>query len=669
MEKETNVIDLRRFWRAVKQLKWLYLAMILAMGSAAVLYVVRSLPKIPIEGEILIGEESFESASGTSALGGKGAGGMGQLMKTFSVGGFSGAAVDNELLVIASHDNMLRTVRAMGLNRTYIGKTAEGEKEMLYRNSPITVAAPEEYFDTLSKADIKATKGFFKKTIASAENVTLPTLLKTPYGNLQIMRTEQFASSPFRTVTVGVCGNNQAAMGLGSQVDIGIATKLSDVIHVKLDYPNAELGKKIVNSIMGQYNAKRLERLHATAESTVKYYDDRIAETLGRLEEAEQKVVQYRKDKEAIAPAEEITYLSGVSQTELMAAIQAQNELNYYNKVKSILKDNLNGTQIIPQVEALGDANIASYNELVIEKRNLEKSAMPGNPTLMKLNERIAMLRDVILENAEKSAIKAQKDINFQRGIAGSAKSRLTKFPAMELDLTVLARNQEFQSSLYQFLLQSRENALLKLSMETEAGFIFQPAYVQKPGLPVKKIILFLGAIIFAIFGVTFLALILMRFSQKVKSPMDVAFLGFDQRTLNLSQDKNSIPIMRTMLMSSPERKIILCASLSEKCTAIESLIESFQDANIPVSILSAKTNSSILSPDFSMEIKEKLESSDYIFIKVPEPERIFELENVIDSDNSSLLLIISEHIKRKSLKNILKRQSSNKIFAFITKD
>lgn len=126
---------------------------------------------------------------------------------------------------------------------------------------------------------------------------------------------------------------------------------------------------------------------------------------------------------------------------------------------------------------------------------------------------------------------------------------------------------------------------------------------------------------------------------------------------------------MRTMLMSSPERKIILCASLSEKCTAIESLIESFQDANIPVSILSAKTNSSILSPDFSMEIKEKLESSDYIFIKVPEPERIFELENVIDSDNSSLLLIISEHIKRKSLKNILKRQSSNKIFAFITKD
>ena len=220
MEKE-NIIDLRRFSRSVKRLWWLYLVSSLCMLCGAFWVVSRMLPKVPIGGEMLVGEDSLsDGGAGLLSSAGKGAGGIGQIMKTFSVGGFGASAVDNEVLVLGSHDVLVRTVKKLSLNRSYVGKTEDGEKAQLWGDSPVVVEASAEYFDTLSvsynvnvkllpggKADIKATKGLFKRVIAEAEGVTLPTNLKTPYGNIQILRGETFDSSPYREMSINVFGS------------------------------------------------------------------------------------------------------------------------------------------------------------------------------------------------------------------------------------------------------------------------------------------------------------------------------------------------------------------------------------------------------------------------------------------------------------------------------
>ena len=87
MEKE-NIIDLRRFSRSVKRLWWLYLVSSLCMLCGAFWVVSRMLPKVPIGGEMLVGEDSLsDGGAGLLSSAGKGAGGIGQIMKTFSVGG------------------------------------------------------------------------------------------------------------------------------------------------------------------------------------------------------------------------------------------------------------------------------------------------------------------------------------------------------------------------------------------------------------------------------------------------------------------------------------------------------------------------------------------------------------------------------------------------------
>lgn len=372
---------MRRFFRAVRQLKWVYLAVCAAFVAGAVIYVCRSLPQVPVSAQMLIGEESIETSTG-SQLAGKGSGGMAQMLKTFSVGGFSAAAVDNEVLVIGSHEVLKNTVKALNLNRSYIGKSKSGKRKMLFRNSPVTVEAPAEYFDTLSisykvrikilddgKANVRITKGFFGRTVADVEGVALPAIIKSPLGNFQILRTELFDSSPYRDITVNVAGNDLVATTLYSQVTIDVATKLSDVIQIDLDYPDAELGKAIVNGIMAEYNAKRLDRIHETAVNTIKYYDERIAETLRQLEQAERKVADYRQSRSLAAPEAEAGGLMALSQQQKVQALNARNELDYYNSVVSTLRSNLDGNTLIPQIESLGDTNIVAYNRLITQRK------------------------------------------------------------------------------------------------------------------------------------------------------------------------------------------------------------------------------------------------------------------------------------------------------------
>ena len=136
MEKDS--LDLRRHIRAIKQGKWWFLGSILFFGTLAIFYYAKHMPQYVINSSMLLEDES----DGGGSL--KKAGGMAQMMRTFSVGGFGSASIDNEIEIVKSHDVMMRTVKTLGLNRTYLEKDGL-KKEILYKTSPVMLEAPDEF--------------------------------------------------------------------------------------------------------------------------------------------------------------------------------------------------------------------------------------------------------------------------------------------------------------------------------------------------------------------------------------------------------------------------------------------------------------------------------------------------------------------------------------------
>lgn len=677
--ENNNIIDIRRFNRAVKKIWWLYLIAIAICVGAAGFYLSRSLTKTPVLGEMLIGEESMTDGGAGALAAAKGAGGMSQMLKTFSIGGFGGAAVDNEMLILSSHDVMERTVKTLGLNRTYIGKTETGEKAMLWPASPIKVEAPAEFFDTLTtafnlkikllpggKANIKATKGMLGRTIAEAKDVKLPAMFKTPLGNLQILRGESFDSSPYKQITVNISGNNLAAINLSKEVEVNIISKLADVIELEYKCANVELGKAVVNGIMNEYNVKRLDRIHETAVNSIKYYDERIAETLKQLESAEQKVADYKRSTSMSAIEAEAKLIAQMTTQGKAELLEAQNTIDYYQHVIASLRDNLNNDVLIPQAQLLGDSTLTKYNELILQRRDLRRSAHENNTSLLQLNQKISSLADLIQANANQFISRAKNQLQSQMQIAGMANNRLNQYPEMELDYTVLARNQEFQNALYLYLVQARENAVLKMYADTDLGFVFQPAYVDKPGLPVKSILIILAAFIFAVVGSSFIALIVLWRSQKVMAPMDVAFMHIDTRAINYDGSQEQMARMRTMLMANPEQRTIYVCDFNSGATVYPEIVKSFADTGCNVTEISAENNSLLLSPEVSEKIKTAINTGNYVLISVPEPKELFILENSIDLDFSELLIAVPDSMRRSELKKLLKGQTTDKVFTLI---
>ena len=191
----SDTLDLRRFLRSVRNLKWIYVAsFIFFMGMAATYCILRQ-PQYEINSTMLIEDPS---ADGSGA-----AGGMAMMMRTFSVGGFSGSSVNNELQLINSHEVLMNTAKTLGLNRTYYRRDGM-EKRMLFLDSPIALEAPQTILDTLrvgmtvtvdikgDRADIDVTRGRFKTTVAAASDATLPATVKTPWGPLTIIPTSNY---------------------------------------------------------------------------------------------------------------------------------------------------------------------------------------------------------------------------------------------------------------------------------------------------------------------------------------------------------------------------------------------------------------------------------------------------------------------------------------------
>lgn len=677
MQQQESKIDMRRFWRAVKQWKWVMLAVIILFTAIGAWISFRGLPKYELKGQMLIGEIGYDQENRS--------GGISQMMKTFSVGGFSASTVDNEVIILDSHDVAVRTVRTLGLNRSYTAKNREGKKAMLYKNTPVKVEAPVEYFDTLTssynieisladdgKADVEVTEGFFRTTIKEVEGVTLPYMLETIHGTVQLMPTDLLTSSPYREINVSVQGNEAAAIALNSLTEIEVANKLSDIIDVKATYPNSELGMAIINGIMTEYNAKRLDRLHEASLASIKYYDERIAETFKLLQAEEKKVSDYQRKNELMGIDSELGILVSEAVNSKSAIQTANYNIAYYETILNILRNKLDDDVIIPQMESLSDPNIGAFNGAIQARRELRRSATEDNEALKLLNERIEELRNLIIENSSKMVAKAKADVQHQQNLASTAKGRLDEYPDYQLEFLNLMRDKEYQNQLYQYLVNQRENSVLQLYSTTNIGFVFQPAFVVKSAGILKKLIIPVVLFIFAIFCCVCWVLMIMMLSRKVNDPMDMAFIGLDSHTVGGNDQSDSIKRLRTLVTANPDRRTIYFAELGSSEGTLQQFADSLVSIERPTEIFTGlSSNDELLTPDMQKQIAGVIENSDttYALIKVPDAANVSIIENAVDSEGSILIVSLpAKSITRKHIKAILKGQTADKVYLIITK-
>ena len=558
---ENNVIDIRRQVREIKKSWWLFALSFVFFMSLAAIYWNSHTPQYELQASMLI---EGEDASGAGI---KQGGGMAQMMRTFSVGGFGGATVDNEIQLIASHDVMLRTVKALSLNRTYIKKTGLMSKEVLYNNSPINVEAPAEFFDTLSvsfrlkieinkgKADVKITEGFFPKTVLELRQVVLPREVKTKYGKLQLLRTAAMKPDEHCTIVANISGNESMADYFGKQISIDLSDKKSDAITLSIKEGNKERGKAILNTIMEMYNSKRIERKNQKARQEYEFYTARIDALLGELSSSEEKMSKFKQNRQILNPVlEQKEYLKYLAEGK-NEAVKARTEVLVHQMVIDHLRKEQNGKdQMIPIFDGLSDkvANptLITYNELIAKRQELERSAKPNNSVLQALNLQIKEAKDAIIRNAQRAIMAAQTKAEGIDSQTSEIQGRVSELPEYERQYTSLMRDNELKNELYVFLLQKKENSLLNLTSRVNPSFIFDPAYSSIKPTMTKPLFMFVLCFLLAFLCPLIVVLTIMRIRNRIKNTYDLPW-EWSQIAIDTRQHKdNGLAAIRSHIMS-----------------------------------------------------------------------------------------------------------------------
>lgn len=497
-KQQTEFIDMRGtllLWWS----KWYWFAIsAFVCLSLAFIYATVKKPVYLVKSNILIAQDDSNIMSGM--------GGFGQL---FGTSGY----VDDEVFVVSSHTVLRDVVKDLKLNKSCVVKEGLLKSSEYFKKYPVDIVTDTDIADTLSvslKFNLKVdedgvasveVKDSQKDVVADLENQKFPITVETKYGVFTIKKTADYKEGESLKAKLYFSGYDDAAESLKEDLDIYIASKKSNVIQIEMETTDVDKAKLILNDIVKYYNVRGVEQRSEQSRLTLDFLDSRIQLIAQDLTDSEADVEGYKKNQGIVDVATEATYQTtkkGKFEGEL---VQAEIDLNIMQMTKEFLADSKNKYELIPTTvsDETVKAGITNYNELVLSRMNLVRTAKEGNIALSKMNDRIDALRANINTSLDRAIAQQNKVISDMRLQLGVTDSRLGNIPTQERQYRDIKRKQTIKEQLYLFLMQRREDTALMIANTTPKGVIVDKAFSLSEPITMKKRMILLLAFVFSL--------------------------------------------------------------------------------------------------------------------------------------------------------------------------
>jgi tyrosine-protein kinase Etk/Wzc len=481
--------------------------------------------------------------------------------------------LDNEIEVLKSRTLAERTVLKLDLNvsMTRKGKVIDLD---IYQNAPIQVlflnTKPTFYTEAMSLEFVKLTPQTFELT--SVNN--MPALLKpkkefrygeiipTRNGDLIISKavvSKGIASVDERPINIVVSPLENVVENYQKQLNVDPVSKTSSVVVISMTDPISKRAEIFLDNLIQIYNEDAAADKNFISENTSKFVAKRLLLISQELDGVEKDVEQFKTtNKLTDIETEAKLFIEGSSDyNKKKVAIEIQ--LNMVASMLDFIKRSTN-SDLLPSnmisTESEAPALMDSYNQLVLERNRILKSATVANPTVIKLDQQLASLKLNITESLRR----LQANLSIQKRDLGSQEGMLNNkigaIPVQERQFRVIARQQKVKEELYLYLLQKREETAISLAATEPNARVIDAAKASVIPVSPKKRMIYLAALLLGLlipFGILYLIELL---DTKVKTRFDIT-------------DKFSIPFLGDVPKSLTPSEIIDGSSRSSSAEAM----------------------------------------------------------------------------------------------------
>jgi len=514
---------------------WFVLSLII-FGSLGAIYLRYATPMYQATAKLLIKDESNSNRRGSS------------LQNMSNLGIISNSTgIDNEMEILTSHSIAEDAIRDLKL---YVNYSTKGRVKdiILYRNQPLNVDVDQAHLERLNAPiNLSITRDSLTYTVTGTYYVptndnsnegpysinrkftSLPATIATRAGIITISSNYGHSLKNADVLNVSILSPRMASNKYVNELQVAQTAKSTSIAQLQLTDEVPQRSLDYLKQLAIVYNRQANEDKNTIALRTDKFINDRLGKINAELGKTEGQLQNYKQQNGIV----ELKMNAGNSvanqnNSELKLA-EVETQIELFNTIaREVESSSRNLSQVIPSNVGLDDQSSTSlinkYNELVLERNRLLRSASESSPVVEPLTAQIRELNG----NIRRAIGAARQNLQIQRD---AVLSQVNKFneqvaetPQQERMLTQIDRQQEVKSGLYLMLLQKREENNISLAATADKGkLIDDPQLLGK--ISPKSTSIMLVALLIGLVLPVLVILILQFFRYKIEGHDDVARL------------------------------------------------------------------------------------------------------------------------------------------------
>ena len=517
--------------------KWYLLSMLLCIGLAAV-YLRYATPVYKASTKLLIKDNDSQKSSRYGNM---------LLNSSSTLGLMSNSnGIENEVEILNSYSIAEEAIRDLKIYADYY-KKGKVKYRLQYKTNPIEVEVDAPHLEKLNTSiKLKITKNDGKYHVTGKYYVPLdeteadgpyyidrtidklPATIGTRAGILTFKTTANEPMEDGDDIKVVINSPKVAAYKYVANLDVSQTSKMTTIAQLVLKDESPQRALDYLRQLLFCYNRQANDDKNEIAIRTEEFINGRLEKINAELGNTEGELESYKKAHKMVELKLNADQAIKDASQYTQKLAEANTQIELLKSIDDFMNHTENKYQTLPSNVGLTDISatnlIKTYNDIVLQRNRLLKSASENSPTVTPLTSQLDDLRSSI----RRAMRQARRSVEIQRDAVSSQyqlyQGQLQSTPEQERMLTQIGRRQEVMSGLYLMLLQKREENSISLAATADKGKLIDNPAIEGKVSP-KAAIIMLIALILGIAIPSGILFILQFFRYKIEGHEDVALL------------------------------------------------------------------------------------------------------------------------------------------------